>query len=91
MVALFPRDFSLQLRAGVYRLFSGLKTLLSHILLTAGEQLPSMKDTEMWLGVYQLDRKASQPTPQSGVLTTLEYGIKMLLNQNRHPLEILGT
>ena len=77
--------------AGVKCLFGSLETLFSRILLAAGEQIPGVKDTEMWFGEYQLSRQLSQPALQFGVLTTLPERINVFLDQVRCPLEILGA
>jgi hypothetical protein len=75
----------------VKRLFSDLETPFSRVLLTAGKQIPCVKDTEMWFGEYHFNWQSSQPTPQFGVLTTLSYGISLFLDQVRRTLEILGA
>jgi hypothetical protein len=91
LVPLYRGGFSCAIGAGVKRLFGSLETPFSRILLTAGKQIPGVKDTELWFGEYQFNRQPSQPTPQFGVLATLPQSINMFFDQVRRPLEILST
>jgi hypothetical protein len=91
LVLLYQQSFSYAIGSEVKRLFGGLETSFSRVVLAAGKQIPGVKDTELWFGEHQLNRQLSQPTPQFSVLTTLPYSLNMFLDQVRRPLEILGA
>ena len=78
-------------RGGVKRLFGGLETLFSRTLLTAGEQTPSVKDTELRPGTHLFSRQCFQPAQQSDQLATSPQGLGATLDQVRCTLKVFGA